>query len=138
MKKLMVLPVLLAALFVARCVQGPAAAPPEIYIPDYAVALGADNFDSLVTVAGLTAMVDFFSPECADCRAMDTVVDNLAKRFGGRALVGRVNVLEEDSLTDAFSIGPIPSFVFFKSGVEYERVNGVVSGDSLAAVLERD
>ncbi len=137
MRKLMVFLMILAGLLGARCVQGPTVSSPEAYIPDHAVTLSADNFDSLVTVAGRTAMIDFFSPTCPACRAMDTAVDNLAERFGGKALVGRVNVLEEDSLTDAFSVGPIPLFVFVKSGIEYERIKGMVPGDSLAAALQR-
>lgn len=124
---------------VTGCVDGPVAVDDEPYAPDSAgvVLLDTAKFAEMVEVDGRVAMVDFFSPLCPACRAMDTVVANLAARFEGRAVIGKVNADEDDSLSSRFNITWLPTFVFLKGGVEYEQVTGIVSGDSLAAVLER-
>lgn len=106
-------------------------------IPSGVVMLDTANFAEMVEISDRIAMVDFFSPLCPACRDMDTVVTNLAARFDGRALVSKVNVLEDDTLQYRFDIQWWPTFVFLKGGVEYQRVIGVVPGDSLAAVMER-
>jgi len=122
----------------ARCVRGPAVIDPATaHVPESAIPLTTTNFDSLVTVSGLVAMVDFFSPLCPHCVTMNPVVDSIAQAFAGRALVGKVNVDEDDLLQNRFAVYSWPTFVFLKGGVEYERVVGEVSGDSLAAVMER-
>jgi thioredoxin 1 len=101
------------------------------------VALNLSNFDAVIKVPDLIAMVDFFSPLCGSCQAMNPVVATLAGRFEGRALVGKVNIDEEDSLKTIFNITRWPAFVFFKDGTEYQRVIGVVPEDSLAGVVEK-
>jgi thioredoxin 1 len=127
---------LIAGLLLVSCVKGPVVSEPEIFIPDHAITLTAADFDSLVNVTGLVAMVDFFSPLCPDCREMDSIVDNIAEQFGGKALIGRIDI-QEDSLALAYSIGPLPTFVFFSDGVEYERISGITTEDSLSAALNR-
>jgi thioredoxin 1 len=99
--------------------------------------LDAGNFDSLVTISGQIAMVDFYSPLCPACRIMDDTVAVVARQYNNRALVGKVNVDENDSLRRAHNVNSWPTFVFYDGGTEYERMVGIVSPDSLGAALER-
>jgi len=102
-----------------------------------AVALDSANFAATVLVDGLVAMVEFYSPLCYSCNLMEPVVDSLADRFLGTALVAKVNVDEQDSLQAAYGVTSWPAFLFFSDGVPYDRIVGVVSQDSLAAVITR-
>jgi thioredoxin 1 len=81
-------------------------------------------------------MVDFFSPLCGACQAMDGIVDSLSLQFAGRALIGKVNVLEDTTLQRTFAIQWWPTFVFLNGGVETRRVIGVTPRETLAAILD--
>ncbi|MBN1308141.1 MAG: hypothetical protein JXA18_09505 [Chitinispirillaceae bacterium] len=106
-------------------------------IPGVPVQLDKNNFRSMVHLPERVAMVDFFSPTCGACITMDSVVTNLAERFSGTALIGKVNAQEDDSLDATYFVQWLPSFVFLKSGVEYARLAGVTPEDTLAAYIER-
>lgn len=106
-------------------------------IPAGVAALDTANFELMVKVPGRIVMVDFFSPLCGLCRAMDSVVVNLAARFEGQALIGKVDIDVYGTLRSAYNVSSWPTFVFFDSGVEYARVVGVVPEDSLAAIVEQ-
>jgi thioredoxin 1 len=67
---------------------------------------------------------------------MEPVVESLATRYGGRAVVGKVDVARETSLADAYGILYVPTFVFIENGAERERIIGAVSEAQLAAILD--
>jgi thioredoxin 1 len=106
----------------------PAAAP---------VPLNGTNFDSVVSVPGRIAMVDFYSPLCPACRIMEDTVSSLAVKYNGKAAVCKVNVDISDSLRMAHNVSMWPTFIFYDGGAEYDRIAGIVPEDSLAAVLDR-
>ncbi len=96
-----------------------------------------ENFDREVLEAKQPVLVDFGADWCAPCRAIGPVVDELATEFQGRAIVGKVDVDEQEELARRYGIRSIPSLLFFKDGEIAERVAGVVSKARLAEKLER-
>ena len=119
------------------CVQGPTVVDPGSGNETEGIlAITAANFDSLITESDAVALVDFFLPTCGACMEMDSVVDSLAQRFSGKALVGKVNVFADSSLATLLEIYRVPTFIFFESGSEVRRMGGIIALDSLAAVLD--
>ncbi len=98
--------------------------------------LTQENFEREVLEAKQPVLVDFGADWCAPCRAMGPVVDQLAAEFEARAIVGKVDVDDQEALARRFGIGSIPSLLFFKDGEIAERVVGVVSRARLAEKLE--
>ena len=99
--------------------------------------LTQDNFEREVLEAKQPVLVDFGADWCAPCRAIGPVVDELAAEFQPRAIVGKVDVDEQEELARRYAIRSIPSLLFFKDGEIAERVSGVVSKAALAEKLER-
>ncbi len=99
--------------------------------------LTQENFEREVLEAKQPVLVDFGADWCAPCRAIGPVVDELAADFQTRAIVGKVDVDEQEELARRYRIGTIPSLLFFKDGEIAERVSGVVSKAALAEKLER-
>ena len=97
------------------------------------------NFDGIVLQPERVAMVFFLYAGGLPCIHMDSVVAALLPRFRGRAVIGKVHAWEQRPLSDRYGIQWVPRFLFFKNGQEIvgERRDGVVEGDTLAAVLER-
>ena len=99
--------------------------------------LTAEGFDEAISAAPL-AMVDFWATWCGPCKILGPVVEKLAEEYDGKALVGKVDTDSEMSLAQRFGISAIPTLIFFKNGAELQRSVGVVSEDTLKAILEEN
>ncbi len=67
---------------------------------------------------------------------MVPIVTRVATDFDGRALVGTVDVNAQGSLTRAYGVTSVPTFVFFKGGREVSRQTGVTTYEDLAGKLQ--
>ncbi len=67
---------------------------------------------------------------------MVPIVTQLATDFGGRALVGTVDANTQGSLTRAYGVRSVPTFVYFKNGHEVSRQSGTTSYADLAGTLQ--
>ena len=67
---------------------------------------------------------------------MVPIVTRVATDFDGRALVGTVDVNAQGSLTRAYGVTSVPTFVFFKGGREVSRQSGVTTYEDLAGKLQ--
>jgi thioredoxin 1 len=93
------------------------------------------EFDAAVKAAPL-AMVDFWADWCGPCKMLGPTVEKLAADYDGRALVGKVNVDEEPDLARRFGVMSIPTVVFLKNGLEFDRKVGLMPEDAFTAVLK--
>ena len=83
-------------------------------------------------------MVDFWAAWCGPCRMLGPVVEDLAKQYDGKAIVGRVNVDEEQELAIRFGVMSIPTVVFLKNGREFDRKIGTMPEAVYVDVLEKN
>ena len=90
------------------------------------------EFASLTQAAPL-AMVDFW---CGPCKMLSPTVEAIAQEYDGKVLVGKVNVDEEPELARQFGVMSIPTVVFLKNGVEFDRKVGVMPGDVFTGILD--
>ena len=81
------------------------------------------NFKEEVLESEQPILVDFWASWCGPCRMVGPIVEALADDFDGRAVVGKINVDEEDDLARQYSIMSIPTLVIFKGGEVVERDN---------------
>ena len=96
--------------------------------------LTKDGFDK--AVGNGVSMVDVWASWCGPCKMLAPVMEDLAGRYEGRALVGKVNVDDEPELAGRFGVMSIPTVIFFKDGEEIDRKVGVMPADSFTAVLD--
>ena len=94
-----------------------------------------NTFDGAVKSASL-AMVDFWAAWCGPCRLMSPIVEKLAALYDGKAVIGKVETNSEMELAQKYGITAIPTLIFFKNGVEFERKVGVVPEDALRKILD--
>ena len=88
--------------------------------------LNNDNFKDTLE-KNKVVMVDFWAPWCGPCRMLSPIMESLENDFKNTAVVGKVNVDEENQLASQFSIRAIPTVIIFKDGVEIERMSGMNS-----------
>jgi thioredoxin 1 len=94
------------------------------------------NFSKVVGENSLV-LVDFFADWCMPCRMMAPIVEELAKEYAGKVLVGKINVDENPATADQFQVFSIPTLVIMKSGEEVDRIVGFVPKSQIEARLKK-
>lgn len=95
------------------------------------------EFEAALSSGQLLA-VDFWAAWCGPCKMLAPVIDQLAERYEGKALVGKVNVDEESGLAARYGVMSIPTVIYFKDGKELHRSVGALPLAQLAAPLEKN
>ena len=94
-----------------------------------------EGFDKAVPAASI-AMVDFWAEWCGPCKMLGPTIEQLGEQYDGRALVGKVNVDDEGELAQRYGVMSIPTVIFFKNGVEFDRKVGVMPASAYTEVLD--
>jgi len=95
------------------------------------------DFDALVGAASVPVLVDFWAEWCPPCRAIAPILEQVAADLGDEALVAKVDIDKNPALVERFGIASIPTLVFFRDGVEADRVVGTATGADLAKRLKQ-
>ncbi len=95
--------------------------------------LSETNFDASVLKNPRPVLVDFWAVWCGPCRQVAPIVDALARKWGEKVAVAKLNVDDVPSIAERYGIMSIPTLMLFKGGQVVERVVGL----SPQAALER-
>ncbi len=100
------------------------------------VTLTEDNFEPEVLQSTGPVLVDFWADWCAPCHRIAPVIEELARKFEGKAKVAKLNVDEHSELAGQFGIRSIPALLFFRDGVVVDQVVGVAPAETVAEKLD--
>jgi thioredoxin 2 len=88
------------------------------------VALDDATFAGFIARASLPVLVEFFSPTCPHCRGLAPVIARLASRYYGRLIVAALDTGRSPQSALRFHVTGVPTLIFFKNGLEKERISG--------------
>lgn len=88
---------------------------------------------------GKPIMLDFWATWCGPCRMVGPVIEELAKEYEGKAIIGKCDIEEDEELPQRFGIRNIPTILFIKNGEVVDKQVGAagraVFEDKLKAIL---
>ena len=94
------------------------------------------NFNEIVNQHSL-ALIDCWAPWCGPCLALAPTIEELARKYSGKVLVGKLNVDDNPRTAERFQIFSIPTMLIMKNGREVDRIVGLVPKNHVEAVLRK-
>jgi thioredoxin 2 len=91
------------------------------------------DFDQTIAGASVPVLVDFYANWCGPCHMLAPVLDDIAHRRAGQALVLKLDTDANQQTAARMGIRGIPTLVAFRNGKEHARHVGVAE----AAAVER-
>lgn len=91
----------------------------------------SENFDKEVLNADKITVVDFYADWCGPCKMMAPIMEAVAKELGETAVVGKVNIDDNQNLAVKYQIMTIPTIAIFKNGEIVESFIGVTDKDEI-------
>ena len=82
-------------------------------------------------------LIDFWAEWCMPCRMMAPIVEDLAREYAGKILVGKLNVDENHATAERFQVFSIPTLIIMKNGEEVDRIVGYVPKSQIEIYLNR-
>mgnify|MGYP003619241083 FL=1 len=101
-----------------------------------AVELTDGNFQELVLNSDKPVLVDFWATWCGPCRMLGPIVEELHNDYEGKAVVGKVDVDNNQQIAMQYGIRNIPTVLIFKNGEVVDNFVGVAPKASIAEKLE--
>jgi thioredoxin reductase (NADPH) len=96
---------------------------------------GASLADMLLT-SPLPVLVDFWADDCAPCRLMLPVLDEIAHRYPDQLAVVKINVTTSPEVAQRYDITSAPTLKLFVGGEVARTIVGATPASKLSAALE--
>ncbi len=101
-----------------------------------ALELTDGNFKEKVLDYEGVALVDFWAAWCGPCLMIAPAIEELAKEYEGKAVIGKMDVDSNPETPLEYGIRSIPTLLIFRGGKLVDKHVGVISKAALAEKLE--
>lgn len=87
--------------------------------------------------SGKPVVIDFWATWCGPCIKLGPVVEELAEKYDGKVIIGKLNIDENDEIASENRVRNIPTVLFFKDGALADRSVGLVKLADLEEKLNK-
>ncbi|MCQ2132152.1 MAG: thioredoxin [Bacteroidaceae bacterium] len=94
-----------------------------------------ENYQEIIS-QDKPVVLDFWATWCGPCKKIAPFIEQLAEEYAGKAIIGKVDVEEQDDLTTEYSIRNVPTVLFIKGGQVVDKFVGATTKDVLEEKLK--
>ena len=95
-----------------------------------------ENFQQAVLESDLPVLVDYWDEWCGPCKMIAPILDEVARDYGDKIRVVKVNVDENQSVPAKYGIRGIPTLMLFRNGAVVDTKVGALSKSQLTLFLD--
>ena len=96
-----------------------------------AVELTDANFEDLAVKSDKPVVVDFWAEWCGPCKAIAPSLEEISNEMANKLKVVKINVDENPTTSQAYSIRSIPALMIFKNGEMVSEKMGALPKSAL-------
>ena len=100
-----------------------------------AVEITDSNFNDIVSKNSVV-LIDFWAEWCGPCRMIAPMIEDLANDYDGKAVIGKLDVDNNQESSVKFGVRSIPTLLVFKDGEMVDRHVGAVPKETLASSID--
>ncbi len=93
------------------------------------------TFQQDVLQSQTPVLVDFWAEWCQPCKIVSPIIDELAKEYEGKLVVGKLNV-DENQVSGNYNVMSIPTIMIFKNGQPVKSVVGAQSKENFKKAID--
>ena len=95
------------------------------------------TFEDVVLNSDKPVVVDFWAAWCGPCRMVGPIIDELSDEYAEKAVVGKVDVDENQQFAAKYGVRNIPTVLVFKNGEGVARQVGVAPKNVYAEAIDQ-
>lgn len=95
------------------------------------------NFQQDVLKNETPVVVDFWAPWCGPCKMVSPIIEELAKDYQGKVVVGKMNVDENPEVAGTYGVMSIPTVMVFKGGKPVQSLVGAQGKQTYKQEIEK-
>ena len=94
-----------------------------------------ENIKEIIN-SGKPVVIDFWAEWCGPCRMVGPIVEELAKEYDGKVVIGKMDVDNNVDTPTEYGIRNIPTILFFKDGQLVDKQVGATQKAALTSKVE--
>lgn len=94
------------------------------------------NFEELVMNSDKPVLLDFWAVWCGPCRMIGPIVEEMSTEYEGKAVIGKVDVDNNQEVAMKYGIRNIPTVLFIKGGEVVDKQVGAAPKQAFTTKLD--